>query len=233
MEASETPGAGASLAARRFNPWLWAGAMVPGLGLALLLWQGVTAAMAVPLRLVSGGHGLSVAALVLGNLPGGILAGLLLGFIQGRVLRPSLPGLRMGTWLRMSAVGHGVGLTGLALLSQSGDGSVERMMGPAVWGLAVGMMQAAPLVQARVLRGPFWMLACFVGFALDGPVSAVGRALRAQAASAGTGMGVLGWAPWMVSLVGAGVVTGLAMRWVLAGPRILPGTGPESGASGT
>ncbi len=237
MDARGTPEAGASLAARPFNPWLWAGATVPGLGLALLVWQGVMAAMAIPLQRVGGGHdgtqGPSVVLLLLGSLPGGMLAGLLVGFLQGRVLRPSLPGLSLGTWLRMSAVGHGIGLTGLAFLSQSSDGSVERMMGPAVWGLSVGMMQAAPLVQARVLRGPFWMLGCFVGFALDGPVSAVGRALRSQAALAGRmeWMGALSWAPWLVSLVGVGVVTGFALRWVLAGPRILTGAGAGGGPS--
>lgn len=231
MAETGTPEAGASVEARPFNPWRWAGAMVPGLGLALLVWQGVTAALSVPLRTVTGGHGSSVAVLLLASVPGGMLAGLLLGFIQAHVLRPSLPGLSPRSWLWMSAVGHGLGLTALAFFRQSEGADVERMMAPAVWGLSVGMMQAAPLLQARVLRAPFWMLGCFVGFAVEGPVSAVGRALRAQEASAGRmeWMGVLSWGPWLVSLVGMGVVTGLAMRWVLSGPRILAGT--HSGSS--
>lgn len=225
------------MAARPFNPWLWAGAMVLGLGLGLLVWQGVTAVLAIPLALLNGGmHGMrsqSVKALVMGSLPGGVLAGLLVGFVQARRLRPSLPGLPVGSWLWMSALGHGLGLTALALISGLSEDPLARMMGPAVWGLCVGMMQAWPLLRARVLRAPFWMSGCFVGFGLDGPVSAVGRSLRAQAVSAEQleWTGALSWGPWLVSLVGVGVVTGLAMRWVLAGSRILTGSGGEN--SGT
>lgn len=225
------------MAARSFNPWLWAGAMVLALGLGLLVWQVVTAALAVPLSLLNGGmHGMrsqSVKALVVGSLPGGVLAGLLVGFVQAHLLRPSLPGLPVGSWLWMSGLGHGIGLTALALISGLSEDPLARMMESAVWGLCVGMMQAWPLLRARVLRAPFWMFGCFVGFGLDGPVSAVGHALRAQAVARGEPLewtGALSWGPWLVSLVGVGVVTGLTMRWVLSGPRILTGSG--SGASG-
>lgn len=236
-----SPEGSASVAARPFNPWLWAGAMVLGLGLGLLVWQGVTMAISIPLALFNGGmHGMrgqALKALVVGSLPGGMLAGLLVGFIQARVLRPSLPGLPEGSWLLLSALGHGVGLTALALIPLFSKDGLGLLMGAAVWGLCVGMMQAWPLLQARVLRAPFWMFGCFVGFAVDGPVSAVGQALRSPAASVERmermeWMGVLTWAPWLVSLVGVGVVTGFAMRWVLAGPRIPRGTGPQSGSPG-